>query len=478
MTPIDCAVVLGTYNRISHLKRAIGSIRAGMEGVRSYRIVVVDGGSIDGSIDYLAGAKDVELIRQSLPLTGAVAAFNLGFGWCVEHGVPFVAHLNDDAEVATPRLFQRAIDHLVRQPRVGEVAFAFDLRGAYGFDEAHKRLYANFGLIRLEAGMAVAQAQGDPDGKLWWNPIYKTYGADTEFGMWLHKLGYGVAPREDLKVHDTCCQDALRIGNNDRDRADSMLFWSRWPDEQALQAGRPPHPAAGFRTTAPRAAALWAPAAAAGHTSGRAIEEVCARWKPLTHPKTELPELLAEFGRCGARSFLEVGTYEGATAAVVALTYPEAMVVTIDRPDPEFTGTDAHERSLTGIAIRELGLVNVHQHIMNSSEMERLLRGQVFSLVYVDGDASQEQRYLDLLNAATLLDKKGVIVTSGYHEHDDTASPAMVASGRAGAIRGAVQRFCKDRKFTLRQLGGSLVRLERAEAEASATIRPSKAAPP
>lgn len=456
----ECAVVLGTYNRLSHLQRAVASIRRAMEGIRGYRIVVVDGGSTDGSIDYLASAKDVELLRQELPLTGAVAAFNLGFGWCVEQGIPFVAHLNDDAEVVTPRLFQRAIDHLVRQPRVGEVAFAFDLRGAYAHESALQRVYANFGLIRLEAGMAVAQAQGDPDGKLWWNPIYKTYGADTEFGMWLHKLGYGVAPREDLKVHDTCCQDSLRAGNNGRDRADSMLFWSRWPEESALQAGRPPYPSAGFRATTPRPAGQPY-ASGAPRPPGNAIEEVCARWQPLTDPKTELPELLAEFGRCGGRAFLEVGTYEGATAAIVALAYPEAMVVTIDRPDPEFTGTNAHERSLTGIAVRELGLVNVHQHLMSSSEMERLLRGQVFNLVYVDGEATQEQRYIDLLQASTLLDRGGAIVTSGYHEHDDTASATMVASGRAGAIRGAVQRFSKERGFEMRQLAGSLVRLQK-----------------
>ncbi len=240
--PIRLAVVFGTYNRLELLKRAVHSVRAA-SGSLEVTMIVVDGGSTDGSRAWLAEQPDVVLLGQRGPLTGAVRAFNLGFGYAVDHDFPYVMHLNDDAEVAPLALdgggttLERAVDLLVTHPTAGEVAFAFDLRGKYAFEAIHGKVYANFGIVRREAGMAVARAQGDPSGRAWWNPIYVTYAADCEFGAWLHKLGWAILADQNLRVHDLNAQDELRKNNAETNAAlgNSELFWQRWPNAASMQ---------------------------------------------------------------------------------------------------------------------------------------------------------------------------------------------------------------------------------------------------
>lgn len=245
----DVAIVLGTYNRAPLLERAIASIRRAVGPLvprglaradsATYEIIVVDGGSCDGSREWLAMQPDVVLIGQRGPLTGAVVAFNLGFGYAVDSGAQFVCHFNDDAEfIDNPRggAIELAVRTLRESPSVGEIAFAFDLFKGREFDVIHGKVYANFGIVRREAGMAVARAQGDPSGRAWWNPIYKIYGADCEFACWLWRLGWSIVPDNSLKVHDANPQDALRANHDviNPDRADSKLFWKRWKEPTSV----------------------------------------------------------------------------------------------------------------------------------------------------------------------------------------------------------------------------------------------------
>ena len=232
------AIVFGTYNRRALLEQAVYSARRAAGNV-NYQMIVIDGGSTDGSQDWLRKQEDVVLIEQSGPLTGAVKAFNLGFAHAVERGFPFVAHFNDDAEYRGPKMLQQAVAMMRANPQIGAVAYEFDLRGRWDFESVHGKLYTNFGVIRREAGMAAAVAAGDPTGKAWWNPIYKTYGADTELGCWLWKLGWIVHGARGLRVHDSNVHDALRTANDSTKgphgrHPDSVLFYSRWPTAASL----------------------------------------------------------------------------------------------------------------------------------------------------------------------------------------------------------------------------------------------------
>jgi GT2 family glycosyltransferase len=232
----NVAVVLGTYNRLEMLKESLASIgRAATK--HALKIIVIDGGSTDGTLDYLKmpSALNITLVRQR-ELTGAVRAFNIGFGWAVDAKHPFVVHMNDDAIIETPGAIDEAVDLMLANQKIGAVAFAFDTWGHHHFDHVNGVPYVNYGVIRTKAGMQVAKKQGDPDGRKWWNQIYHTYAADTELGAWLWKLGWRVHCCEHLKVHDLRADDALRAGNSGpRQEADSKLFWSRWEKENLEQ---------------------------------------------------------------------------------------------------------------------------------------------------------------------------------------------------------------------------------------------------
>ena len=226
-------IVLGTFNRLASLKKSVASIRYAATTAGVYEIIVIDGGSTDGTREWLREQPCVLPIFQDGPLTGAVAAFNLGFAHCVERAYDFVCHFNDDAEFVTDDALGRAIGLMNGSSKIGEVAFEHDLRGEWKFEYINGAPYANFGVVRREAGEAVARAQGDPTGRAWWNPIYRTYGADTEFGVWLWKLGWAVHEGRNIRVHDMQAQDELRNGNTRNNKnGDSDLFWSRWRHER------------------------------------------------------------------------------------------------------------------------------------------------------------------------------------------------------------------------------------------------------
>jgi hypothetical protein len=204
----------------------------------------IDGGSVDGSREWLAARDDVTLIRQEGPLSGAVRAFNLGFACAVDEGYDYVFHFNDDAECVSPGMLEAAARVLEADSGVGAVAFEFDLRGPYDVECVHGKVYPNFGVIRREAGMAVARAQGDPSGRAFWNPIYHTYAADSELGCWLWKLGYRVYAARGLRVHDVNEQDELRRSNQasidpTATHPDSALFYRRWPSPSSLAPDPP-----------------------------------------------------------------------------------------------------------------------------------------------------------------------------------------------------------------------------------------------
>lgn len=223
------AVVLGTYNRLVCLQGLVASVRL-KAGTTDYDLIIVDGGSQDGSWEWLQKQPDIIPVPQD-ELLGAVHAFNLGFAIAVDRDYRYICHLNDDAELASDDMLVAARKILDENPKVGEVAFEFDLRGPYGFDLIHGKIYANYGMIRREAGIEVAKRQGDPTGKKFWNPIYKTYGGDTEFGCWLWKLGWTVYPGVGMRVHDLNAQDSLRDRNNSG-QLDSAKFWQRWAHDQ------------------------------------------------------------------------------------------------------------------------------------------------------------------------------------------------------------------------------------------------------
>ena len=199
---MDLSIVFGTYNRRKHLVDCIESIRSSV-GSLSYEIIVVDGGSDDGSREYLAVQPDVVFLGERT-LDGAIIAFNKGFsfarGWAV-------VNCNDD-NVFIEDCLAKAYRYLCEyRDRVAQVAFAHDeaFNGKFGRgDVVCGKQCANFGMAQRVIGNYVG----------WWGNTYHTYGGDTEASMKYWELGYTVYFLADCKVHHARVHDDLRREND------------------------------------------------------------------------------------------------------------------------------------------------------------------------------------------------------------------------------------------------------------------------
>jgi GT2 family glycosyltransferase len=147
------SIVVPTYNRLSRLSRCVARIRANVSV--PHEIIVVDGGSSDGTREFLGGDGQLHVILEQ-EREGAVRAFNKGFR--AANG-RYVMWLNDDAHPLAGSV-ESAVAQLRTHDEIGMVAFYHDwdrernqlhsiIRKGKRFSIYNVRgyPYANFGLL-------------------------------------------------------------------------------------------------------------------------------------------------------------------------------------------------------------------------------------------------------------------------------------------------------------------------------------------
>jgi GT2 family glycosyltransferase len=220
---MNLSIVFGTYNRFSLLKDCVESCRQSV-GDLSYEFVIADGGSTDGSREWLATQNDVVLLGE-WRLEGAIQAFNKAFslasGWAV-------VNINDDIIIIGDCLKQ-AYDYLQQhQNEVAQAAFMFDTAFNGQFrrgDVVHGRQAANFGMSQRLIGDYVG----------WWGNTYHTYGGDTECSIKYWEIGWKVVSLDQCKVHHAQIHDELR-----RDNDAAGHFWDIWTADRVAQFPKTP----------------------------------------------------------------------------------------------------------------------------------------------------------------------------------------------------------------------------------------------
>src|ERR1700731_426776 len=81
------SVVLGTYNRLLFLEATIASIRASQFD-RPYEIIVVDGGSTDGTIDWLVHQRDIiPIVQHNRETIGEITRRKRSWGYFMNLGL-------------------------------------------------------------------------------------------------------------------------------------------------------------------------------------------------------------------------------------------------------------------------------------------------------------------------------------------------------------------------------------------------------
>lgn len=238
MIPI-ISLVSGTWNRRVSLARMVNSFRANIPRGIAYEIILVDGGSTDGTIEWAKQQPDVTLIEQG-ELLGAIWAFDAGAYAATGE---YVLLANDDVVFVDNSIIP-ALTHLEDNPLCGAVAFQDD-RPSPGYGEGFKVQYINVLHKGKDTSAVYAQVGlfrrwlGNEAG--WWgstDPIMgsgHTYGGDNFLSARIWELGYTVDAVEAAKVFDTVTPDGLREHNHQQEQRNPGMYYKRYPTPPVIR---------------------------------------------------------------------------------------------------------------------------------------------------------------------------------------------------------------------------------------------------
>jgi GT2 family glycosyltransferase len=221
--------VIGTLDRLWYLQRTIASVREELPLVER-EIIVVDGGSSDGTARWLAQQKDVITVVQhnrgtweGQPLRRRSWGYfmNLGFKLAA---APVVCMLSDDCLVV-PGSVKSGIGAFARDgERVGAVAFywrnwpeetSYRVGRTFG-----NRFFVNHGLFARDALAAIGFADEE---------AFSFYHADGDLSLRLAEAGWSCVDAPDSFVeHYSHANLTLRSTNLEGQAADWATYEKRW----------------------------------------------------------------------------------------------------------------------------------------------------------------------------------------------------------------------------------------------------------
>lgn len=237
MTAPEISIVMGSYNRRPFLQAAIESVRD--NGITApYEIIVVDGGSNDGSLKWLEQQKDIITIIQHnrgmfrgkpVPRRSWGYFINLGFK-CAQG--KYVCMLSDDCLVVPGAIMNGHAyfeEELKAGKNVGAVAFYYR---DWPLDKNYKvyrtlgnKVTVNHGLFLKRALIEVGYAEEE---------LYSFYRADSDLCLRLWHKGYICVDAPNSYVEHChilkgyISQKIAAMTNTDKGRHDLDAYLNRW----------------------------------------------------------------------------------------------------------------------------------------------------------------------------------------------------------------------------------------------------------
>ena len=221
------SVVLGSYNRFTFLKAAIESIR--QNGITiPFEIVVIDGGSTDGSIKWLIQQKDIITIVQhnhgewnNHLLEGHSWGYYMNIGFRSTHG-KYILLISDD-NLLVPGAVMNGFEEFERLEAGGRKvgALAFYWRNWPGMENywvglSLGKMFVNFGMFLRQALDKVGWIDED---------TYAFYCADIDLAFKIWQAGYAI-----LDSKDSFVEHHLHANNYPKASNDQEIFLNKWLD--------------------------------------------------------------------------------------------------------------------------------------------------------------------------------------------------------------------------------------------------------
>ncbi|KUO74781.1 MAG: hypothetical protein APF77_10990 [Clostridia bacterium BRH_c25] len=228
----EVSVVLGSYNRLEFLKLTIESVRKEIEGINC-EIIVVDGGSTDGAMEWLIKQKDIvtiiqhnngEWLGKRINKRSWGYFMNLGFK-CAQG--KYICMISDDCLIVPNAikngyaLFEKAIGN---GEKVGAIAFywrdwpienEYEVRLTLG-----EKMYVNHGMYLNEALKQISYADED---------TFEFYFADGDLCLKMWQSGYKCIDSPDSYIeHCTHVNFKVKKSNNLRLYEEVEKYKKKW----------------------------------------------------------------------------------------------------------------------------------------------------------------------------------------------------------------------------------------------------------
>jgi len=236
MTNPIISVVIGSFQRNGFIQLTIKSIRAELTNI-SHEIIVVDGGSTDGSLQWLLNQKDIITITQhnrgiwnNLPIIQRSWGYFMNLGFKIAQG-KYVCMLSDDCIVIPNsltngiNLFEHSLINL--KQNVGALAFYWrnwpkETRYLVGKTWGDK-IFVNHGMYLHQALKEVGYVDEEN---------YSFYHADGDLSLKIHEMGYMIidCPISFIE-HYVDANENIRLENLKTQKSDWAFYKGKWEDK-------------------------------------------------------------------------------------------------------------------------------------------------------------------------------------------------------------------------------------------------------
>jgi GT2 family glycosyltransferase len=235
------SVVIGSFNRRRFLRHTIATVREELADLKG-EIIVVDGGSADGTLPWLVKQKDVISITQHNRGVWRGKAVNrrtwgyfMNLGFKVAQG-EFICMLSDDS-LLVPGAIQNGIatarSHAADGRMIGAVAFYWrnwPEMDRYWVGYTFGRMFVNHGLYVRDALATVGYAD---------EVSYSFYHGDGDICLRMAEQGFlCVDSPESFVEHFSHANLAVRTSNLDLQQRDWQAYMRRWRHLQSSSVAR------------------------------------------------------------------------------------------------------------------------------------------------------------------------------------------------------------------------------------------------